>query len=420
MWERWRVEPLGLRELLEAVGRGVRAAHLLHAATTACSASASCRSASRTRCSSASRIRALFDEAALADALTSGRMAAAWLDSLEPGALDPGRPLHGIDDAADHAARGEHHARVAQLRSAWAVAKRIDELLKRHARRQRASSGRRRQASRLILQPAQRRREVGQALLLLIDHRGRRARDEALVAQAWPSPWRSRPAGARSPCSRRSRSAATSISTCSASARVALPPPPARPGARLERRFVVEDLHFAQPGQRLQHRRGLARRMLRRRSRSSGTRSRGRQVHLAAQVAARADQRLQRADPGIGLRVDPLELRLADTARVTMRCARPAGLATGDRRDALPQLGGDERRDRVQQAQHRLEHADQRAARRALLRVVAAWRSAPSRSRGTSRSTRPTRTGRSRWRRCRAGTRRSPARPRLRRAAARS
>jgi D-3-phosphoglycerate dehydrogenase len=34
--------------------------------------------------------------AALAEVLNSGRMAAAWLDSLEPGALDPGRPLHGI------------------------------------------------------------------------------------------------------------------------------------------------------------------------------------------------------------------------------------------------------------------------------------------------------------------------------------
>src|SRR5678816_2584739 len=39
----------------------------------------------------------LFDEVALATALKSGRIAAAWLDSVEPGALDPHRPLHGIE-----------------------------------------------------------------------------------------------------------------------------------------------------------------------------------------------------------------------------------------------------------------------------------------------------------------------------------
>ena len=55
----------------------------------------------------------LFDEAALADALASGRMAAAWLDSLEPGALDPGRPLHDIDTLQVTPRVAEHDARVA-------------------------------------------------------------------------------------------------------------------------------------------------------------------------------------------------------------------------------------------------------------------------------------------------------------------
>jgi hypothetical protein len=56
----------------------------------------------------------LFDEAALAEALNGTRMAAAWFDSLEPGALDPGRPLNAVRHAADHAAGGEHHPRIPQ------------------------------------------------------------------------------------------------------------------------------------------------------------------------------------------------------------------------------------------------------------------------------------------------------------------
>jgi phosphoglycerate dehydrogenase-like enzyme len=71
---------------------------------------------------------ALFDEASLAEVLTTGRVAAAWLDSLEPGALDDGRPLHGIEtlQITPRVASTTHESR---LRSAWAVAKRIDELL---------------------------------------------------------------------------------------------------------------------------------------------------------------------------------------------------------------------------------------------------------------------------------------------------
>lgn len=70
----------------------------------------------------------LFDERALAAALKSGRIAAAWLDSLEPGALDPDRPLHGIEtlQVTPRLAAVTHDSRQ---RSAWAVARRIDELL---------------------------------------------------------------------------------------------------------------------------------------------------------------------------------------------------------------------------------------------------------------------------------------------------
>jgi D-3-phosphoglycerate dehydrogenase len=70
----------------------------------------------------------LFDERALAAALKSGRIAAAWLDSLEPGTLDPDRPLHGIE-TLQVTPRVAATTRESRQRSAWAVARRIDELL---------------------------------------------------------------------------------------------------------------------------------------------------------------------------------------------------------------------------------------------------------------------------------------------------
>ena len=71
---------------------------------------------------------ALFDETALAAALKSGRIAAAWLDSVEPGVLDPDRPLHGIE-TLQVTPRVAATTRESRQRSAWAVARRIDELL---------------------------------------------------------------------------------------------------------------------------------------------------------------------------------------------------------------------------------------------------------------------------------------------------
>jgi phosphoglycerate dehydrogenase-like enzyme len=71
---------------------------------------------------------ALFDERALADVLASGRVAAAWFDSLEPGALDVGRPLAGIV-TLQVTPRVASTTRESRLRSAWAVARRIDELV---------------------------------------------------------------------------------------------------------------------------------------------------------------------------------------------------------------------------------------------------------------------------------------------------
>lgn len=81
----------------------------------------------------------LFDEESLATALKSGRMAAAWLDSVAPGALDPERPLHGID-TLQVTPRIAGTTRESRQRSAWAVARRIDELLGVQAPRLRAAN----------------------------------------------------------------------------------------------------------------------------------------------------------------------------------------------------------------------------------------------------------------------------------------
>ncbi len=70
----------------------------------------------------------LFDEAALAWALLSGQMSAAWFDSMEPGRLAAGRPLSRID-TLQVTPRVAGTTQQSRTRSAWAVARRIDELL---------------------------------------------------------------------------------------------------------------------------------------------------------------------------------------------------------------------------------------------------------------------------------------------------
>lgn len=127
VWARWRVEPMGLQQLLEECDavcvqlayfsryQGLLGDRFL----PFCKPNQVMVSLSHS---------ALFDEAALAEVLTSGRMAAAWFDSLEPGALDPGRPLHNVD-SLQVTPRVASTTRESRVRAAWAVAKRIDEIL---------------------------------------------------------------------------------------------------------------------------------------------------------------------------------------------------------------------------------------------------------------------------------------------------
>lgn len=70
----------------------------------------------------------LFDEEQLAQAMREGRVSAAWLDSVEPGLLDEGRPLAGIP-TLQTSPRLASTTRESRERSAWTVARRLDELL---------------------------------------------------------------------------------------------------------------------------------------------------------------------------------------------------------------------------------------------------------------------------------------------------
>ena len=127
VWPLWKVAPVGLRELLERADVvSVQLAYfsryhglLGDRFLTHCKPNQLLVSTAHS---------GLFDETALAAVLKSGRLAAAWFDSLEPGALDPHRPLHGIP-TLQVTPRVAAITREARQRSAWTVVRRIDELL---------------------------------------------------------------------------------------------------------------------------------------------------------------------------------------------------------------------------------------------------------------------------------------------------
>ena len=127
LWARWKIEPMGLRELFEnsdvvcvLLSYFTRYKGLLgerHLA--ACKPGQVLVNLARS---------SLFDEHALAEVLNSGRMAAAWFDSVEPGLLEPGRPLFTVANF-QATPRVAGVTREARVRGAWAVARRIDEIL---------------------------------------------------------------------------------------------------------------------------------------------------------------------------------------------------------------------------------------------------------------------------------------------------
>ena len=127
LWASWLVEPVGLRELMErsdcvcvTLSYFTRYHGLLgERYLSFCKPNQVLVSLSST---------ALFDETSLANVLGSGRMSAAWFDSLEPGLLAPGRPLHQLD-TLQVTPRLAGTTRESRVRAAWEVARRIDALL---------------------------------------------------------------------------------------------------------------------------------------------------------------------------------------------------------------------------------------------------------------------------------------------------
>lgn len=70
----------------------------------------------------------LFDEAALVQALRSGRLAGAWLDSVDPHLAARGGLFHGVE-GLKISPRVASTTRESRLRAAWTVARKLDELL---------------------------------------------------------------------------------------------------------------------------------------------------------------------------------------------------------------------------------------------------------------------------------------------------
>jgi len=127
-WSRWGVQPIGLRELFESADavtvqmafynryRGLLGERNL----------AYCKPG---QVLTSVAPLALFNEEVLAEVLKTGRMTAAWLDSVGMGPLSEGEPLHAVRGLLV-TPRLAAYTREARVRSAWGVARRIDEVLR--------------------------------------------------------------------------------------------------------------------------------------------------------------------------------------------------------------------------------------------------------------------------------------------------
>jgi len=127
LWEQWGIEPLSLKELMEQSDavcvklpfypryKGLLGDRVLSNAKP------------RQVLVSLSH-SALFDDVALAGAMSAGRILAVWMDSVEPGWQDPGKPMHHMA-GLQVSPRLASTTRESRRRAAWLVAKRVDELL---------------------------------------------------------------------------------------------------------------------------------------------------------------------------------------------------------------------------------------------------------------------------------------------------
>lgn len=128
MWSRCGVQPVGLRDLFEQAD----------AVCVTLSFYSRYQGLIGERCFELSKpgqvlvsvaSGGLFDEDALARSLRGGRLAAAWLDNLAAGALEEGHPLHDAPGLLV-TPRLSAYTREARMRSAWTVARRVDEILR--------------------------------------------------------------------------------------------------------------------------------------------------------------------------------------------------------------------------------------------------------------------------------------------------
>lgn len=127
LWAAWGVRPVGLRELF-AQCDGVAVLLAYFSRYRGLIGERFLAGAKPHQVLVSLALSSVFDELALAEVLDSRRIAAAWFDSLEPGALDPGRALHAVENL-QVSPRVASTTRESRQRSAWAVARRIDELL---------------------------------------------------------------------------------------------------------------------------------------------------------------------------------------------------------------------------------------------------------------------------------------------------
>ena len=127
LWGQWGIEPLPLRELM-ALSEGVSVQLAYFPRYRGLLGERVLGLAKPGQVIVSVAHSAVFDDVALADAMHSRRILAAWFDSLEPGLLEPGRALHGVD-ALQVTPRLASTTRESRTRAAWGVARRIDERL---------------------------------------------------------------------------------------------------------------------------------------------------------------------------------------------------------------------------------------------------------------------------------------------------
>ena len=127
LWGQWGIEPLPLRELM-ALSEGVSVQLAYFPRYRGLLGERVLGFAKPGQVIVSVAHSAVFDDIALAEAMHGGRILAAWFDSLEPGLLEPGRALYGID-ALQVTPRLASTTRESRARAAWGVARRIDERL---------------------------------------------------------------------------------------------------------------------------------------------------------------------------------------------------------------------------------------------------------------------------------------------------